>query len=490
MSRREDRSDQIACGPRVTRRRAFAGPLALGGLGGALAAACGGPEAGGQQSAQQAGARAAPVTLRFWSWRPIAMDQFAPIWKEYGAAHNVAFEVDPSGDYEQAKLTTMLVSDTAPDVWDGRTDVLLKMYDSGWVLPLDRHLARDKVALDRDWVPTGVERWRQKVYGVPYWADSYAIYYNKTLFRQKGAEDPWERSRDRGQWTLEELVAAARRVHDPGADVWGLDWGLASLTGIGPLIWTQGVSHVQTDPKIELQLTLPEVVEAHEWALDWMMRQQLNVQGPAPEATAARARLQAGRPGIATTGGTNLFALGRVGIHWRSAVDWQRMWPLIGTAFEWDMLPVPSIKGKPGASLTGSHPLNAWARTKHPDEAWAFMRWMIQDEFQAFLAEHRYLTPARRSHQARFFRVAEQYRYQHPQVLGDVYRRPFGLLWGAHYNAVQNMQTYATEVLKLYRGEAPLRPGLTELNRLLNQEVDYGGGENPFKGTRWPLQPR
>ena len=110
----------------------------------------------------------------------------------------------------------MLVSDTAPDVWDGRTDVLLKMYDSGWVLPLDRHLARDKVALDRDWVPTGVERWRQKVYGVPYWADSYAIYYNKTLFRQKGAEDPWERSRNRGQWTLEELVGRRPPGARPG----------------------------------------------------------------------------------------------------------------------------------------------------------------------------------------------------------------------------------------------------------------------------------
>ncbi len=32
--------------------------------------------------------------------------------------------------------------------------------------------------------------------------------------------------------------------------------------------------------------------------------------------------------------------------------------------------------------------------------------------------------------------------------------------------------------------------GWTGLERLLNQEIDYGGGENPFKGTRWPLQPR
>ena len=32
--------------------------------------------------------------------------------------------------------------------------------------------------------------------------------------------------------------------------------------------------------------------------------------------------------------------------------------------------------------------------------------------------------------------------------------------------------------------------GWTGLERLLNQKIDYGGGENPFKGTRWPLQPR
>ena len=32
--------------------------------------------------------------------------------------------------------------------------------------------------------------------------------------------------------------------------------------------------------------------------------------------------------------------------------------------------------------------------------------------------------------------------------------------------------------------------GLRELERLLNQDIDYGGGENPFKGVRWPIQPK
>ena len=38
--------------------------------------------------------------------------------------------------------------------------------------------------------------------------------------------------------------------------------------------------------------------------------------------------------------------------------------------------------------------------------------------------------------------------------------------------------------------EVPLQAGLKEMERLLNQDIDYGGGENPFKGIRWPIQPK
>ena len=75
---------------RATRRAAMRGALAL--AGGALAA-CGEARPEGSGAASKA-----PIKLSFMSWRPIAMEQFAPAWKEYGQKHSVIFEVDPSGD--------------------------------------------------------------------------------------------------------------------------------------------------------------------------------------------------------------------------------------------------------------------------------------------------------------------------------------------------------------------------------------------------------
>jgi ABC-type glycerol-3-phosphate transport system substrate-binding protein len=424
------------------------------------------------------------------SGRGIAMDQFKPAWAAYGERHHVTFEVERTANVTEnaVKLTALLAADQAPDLFDANTTFLPKMYDSGAVLRLDAYLAGDKIALDRDWAVLGIERWRQKTYSLPYWVEPFAVYYNKSLFRQRGVEDPWARSRNPGDWTLEELVEAARKINDPANDVYGLDWGQQDMHGIGPLIWTQGVSHLQYDPAVEVRLQLPEVTQAVAWAADWMMRQGINVSAPTPESAAARARIQAGKPPINTTGGTNLFATGKIGIHWRSVNDWQRMWAVIGTAFEWDMLPVPSIKGKPGASWSAGHPVAAWAKTKHPDQAWAFMRWMIQDEFQGFLAEQQYLVPAKKGHQARFFRPPAAYPYQHPQVFANVYKRPYGIFF-SHYRATESAATWGREMPRIITGEVAQASGLRELERLLNQEVDYGGGENPFKGMRWPLQP-
>jgi ABC-type glycerol-3-phosphate transport system substrate-binding protein len=474
--------------PRPGRRRLIG---ALAGLtGGALTAGalagCGLGASGGGES--RPGSSKGPVTLTFLSWRPAAMDQFAPFWEEYGKQTNVRLEVDKSGDYEQTKLTTMFASDSGPDLFDSEFQSLPKIYDAKFVLELDKYLSRDRITLEREWAVLGIERWRQKTFGVPYWTEPFGIYYNKSLFRQKGIPDPWDRAQNKGDWTLEEMVDAARRINDAANDVWGLDWGPNSAYGLGPLIWTLGASHMQYDPKIEWTLELPEVTQAIGWATDWQMRQKIDIAAPTPEAQAARDRIQGGKPGIAS-GGVNRFSQGKIGIHWRSVNDWRRMWPIIGTAFEWDMLPVPSIRGRPGAAWTAGHPVCAYARTKQPDEAWAFMKWMMGDEFQGILAENQFLVPAKRKFQERFFRPPDQYQYQHPQVFAQVFRRPYGIQW-AHYNAPRNITAFNTEATRMVTGELPVQGGLSEVQRTLNQDIDYGGGENPFKGIRWPIQPK
>ena len=467
---------------RTTRRGLVLGAAA--GLSGAALAACGAPA-----SSPSAGTVSKePVTLSFLSWRPPAMAQFKPYWEEYQKKNNVTLLVDDSADGNQEKITTMFASDTGPDLFDANTRNLPSMYSNGFVLEISKYLNRDKVNLDKDWALLGIERWRGKTYGVPYWAEPFGIYYNKTLFKKKGVEDPWERSRNKGNWTLEEMVEAARKINDPASDVWGLDWGYTDFHGIGPLIWTHNVSHLQYDPKMEFQLQLPEVLQAHTHAINWSMRQKFNITASLPEAQASRDRIQGGRKGI-SAGGVNRFSQGNIGIHYRSVNDWRRMWPVVGNTFEWDMLPVPSQNGKPGAAWSAGHPVCAYAKTKEPEAAWAFMRWMAQDEFQSILAEQQFLVPAKKKYQARFFRAPEQLKYQHPTVFSDAYKKPYGIIW-THFNAAENATTWSAEIAKIFSGEVALQSGLREMERILNAQIDYGGGENPFKGIRWPLNAR
>jgi ABC-type glycerol-3-phosphate transport system substrate-binding protein len=469
-------------------RRAFLAGTAVAAAG-PLLAACAGSQGGPVPAAGQGNE---PVTLSFLSWRPPAMDQFAPSWQEYGKQHNVILDVDKSGDGGQQKLTTLFASDSGPDLFDSETQSLPKIYDAGFVLDLTKYLSRDKINLDKDWAVLGIERWRQRVYGVPYWVEPFGIYYNKSRFKSKGVEDPWERSTNKGTWSLEEMVEAAKKINDPANDVWGLDWGPADAYNIGPLIWTFGTSHMQYDPNIEWQLTLPEVTQAFGWATDWLMKLRIDVTSPLDEAKASRDRIQAGRKGI-SSGGVNRFSQGNIGIHYRSVNDWRRMWPggpsAIAGAFEWDMLPVPSIQGKPGAGWTAGHPVCAYSKTKHPEDAWGFMNWLMNDEFQGVLAENQFLVPAKKKFQPRFYRPPEPYKYQHPQVFADVYKHPYGIIF-AHYNAPDNVGTFNDEAIRMVQGEVPLQGGLSDLQRVLNGQISYGGGENPFKGIHWPIQPK
>jgi ABC-type glycerol-3-phosphate transport system substrate-binding protein len=466
----------------VNRRKVLLGSGSAVGL---LALACAGP---GTAPPQPQASSRGPVTLTFLSWRPPAMDQFAPSWQEYGQKSNTTIEVDKTGDFNQQKLTTMFASDSGPDLFDSEFQSLPRMYDSGFVLQIDRYLSRDKVALDKEWAILGIERWRQKTYGVPYWVEPFGIYYNKSLFKQKGIADPWDKAQGKGDWTLEEMVEAARKINDPANDVWGLDWGPHSAYNMGPLLWSSGATHYQYDPNVEWTLGVPEVSQAFTTAIDWLMRQKIDVASPDADATASRDRLQGGKPGIGA-GGINRFSTGKIGVHFRSVNDWRRMWPLIGTAFEWDMLPVPAVRGKPGASWAAGHPVCAYSKTKQPDRAWEFMSWLMNDEFQGVLADNQFLVPAKQKFQERFFRPPEQYKYQHPQVFAGVFRRPYGVQW-AHYNAPRNVTAFNTEAERLVKGEVPLQGGLADLQRVLNQDVDYGGGENPFKGLKLPVQPK
>jgi multiple sugar transport system substrate-binding protein len=466
-----------------TRRALLAGGV---GLAGAVVAACEAPAGSGGGSQGSGTTRTQPITLQFMSWRPNAMDRFQNKWREWGEPRKISFEIDKiagSGD-RNTKLTASLAADQAPDVTDSVSDSDFKLYQSGFMLELDKYLSRDKLSQEKgDWGLTYAEKWRGKTYALSYWVEPFGIYYNKTMFQKLGIPDPWQKRDKPGEWTLEEMLDAARRATNPSTNDWGLDWA-TGYHDIGPLIWTQGVTHYDYD-QMKWQLDIPASVQAHTWMMDWVKKTRWNISGN-PE----RGEMMAPWGGRALdNAGMTPFANGKVAIHYRSVNDWSRMWPVIKDQFDWDMMPQPSINGKTGASWTAGHPVNAWAKTKHPDDVWEFLKFLIMDDFQNFMGQEQILVPAKLSAQAKFFRPPAQYPNQHPQVFSNVFKRPHGIAW-RHFEAGKNGTVYSEFRDKIYSGELAMGNGLKEASARMTADIDYGGGEPPFKGLKLPIQPK
>lgn len=465
----------------ATRRAVFSRGAALAASGVLAACVAGGASPGGEAKPAQ---RTQPVTLRFMSWRSTTIDRFLKKWSEWGDPRKITFEIERPADQNDrnTKLLAGFVAGQAPDVMDVHIDVESKFHEAGHTLVLDQFMIRDKVSQDGGYGLTIGEKWRGKTHAVAYWVEPFGIYYNKTLFKKRGVPDPWEKKDKPGTWTLEEMTDAARRTTTAAEDEWGLDWD-TGYHNMGPFIWTQGVTHYDMD-QMKWQLELPASVQAYQRAIDWKEKQRWNVNG------AERTRMMQpwGGRGLNNNGMTP-FAYGKVGIHYRSVNDWSLMFPIIKDQFEWDMLPMPSIGGRTGAEWTAGHPLDAWAKTPHPDEAWDFMRFMIGDDFQGFLAQEQVIVPAKLSAQAKFYRAPAPYPYQHPQLFADVFKKPHGVIW-QHFRAADNSAVYNQEMPKIFRGEVDLTNGLKGLSARMNQDIEYGGGESPFKGLKLPIVPK
>jgi len=455
------------------------------GLAGAVLAACAPGAGGGGAGETQSSKRTQPITMSFMSWRPNAMDRFEKKWKEWAEPRKITIEIEKVANStdRNTQLTTRLAADQAPDATDSHSDADFPRCEQGHFKVLDQLMARDKVTQDKGYGLTYAEKWRGKTYQLSYWVEPFGIYYNKTIFQKKGIPDPWEKKDKPGEWTFEEMVDAARRATNHAADEWGLDWGIG-YHDIGPLIWTQGGTHYNYDP-YGWTLDSPASVQAHTWMADWFSKSRYNIAG-----TPERTRMMEPWGGKALdAAGMTPFAYGKVAIHYRSVNDWSRMFPVVKDQFQWDMMPLPTMGGKAGASWTAGHPVNMWNKTKNPDDVWDFLKFLIGDDFQKFMSQEQVLVPAKVDHQANFYRAPSVQPHQHAKVFTDVFKKPHGIAW-RNFKSAENGTVYNEFRNKIYSGELGLTNGLKEASARMNLDNEWGGGENPFKGLKLPIVPK
>ena len=145
-----------------------------------------------------------------------------------------------SNDALMAKLTTMHVSGTPPDMWEWPW--LWRSFE-GMLAELGPYFARDKID-EKQWIPESIGSMKQgtKVWGMPISISADAMAYNLDLLDAVGIKPPPLDPDDRS-WTMDAFLDMVKRLHPGGGAVrlrrqltGGIDWANApTYFGYGPV---------------------------------------------------------------------------------------------------------------------------------------------------------------------------------------------------------------------------------------------------------------
>jgi multiple sugar transport system substrate-binding protein len=413
----------------------------------------------------------APVTLRFTTWwAPLerglkdASDQFKADFPYV----TVAPEMVPSADFVP-KQEAALVAGTWGDASISDNGTQVKWMAGGYHLDLTDRVKADGINLPQDYSLMGLEIWEGKVLHMPFDNDPRAIYYNKTAFKAAGVKDPWDDLK--GKWTINDMVEAAKKltkVQNGKTTFYGLQWNYNSYQEFSPLVWMLGGNYASwTD--LKYTLTDPAVAKAHQMLYKWAKEDKFLIT---VEATNE----------LVGPGGVIPFRAGLTGMYHRAAYDVQLMDDVIKDKFEWDAAPLPDLDANtPGIPVTSGNPNYVPAKTRYPDEAYAWLRHLSSTKFQDFAATNHLYVPSNKKSWKTYQTTNTKGKHLE-SFIRHVYSRRHGFHF---YNAGMNAAGTAIrdQIDLVYLDKKKLEDALRDANQKANELVNFGGAKQPFSFT-------
>lgn len=257
-----------------------------------------------------------------------------------------------------AKLLTLFAGGEAPDVMRGDVTEVGLQSRKGMLYELNEYVqGPEGVDLD-DWSPVPFEtlNFVDKVYFLPAGINPYnVLYYNKDLFNEAGVSYPDY------NWTFADLASAAKKL--TGGGKYGLLWAIPDFV-FYTMVFSEG-GQIWDESKTKCIIDSPEAIKGIKVLQKWMFDDKfIPMVGAGMLRTTSYAMFQSGRLGMITEGG------------W-ACPAFKRDAPELN--FARSIFPKASVdvKSRSGAGGTG------WvmnSTTKHPDEAWKFLRALISKE--------------------------------------------------------------------------------------------------------------
>ena len=301
------------------------------------------------------------VEIRYMAWgNPAQLKVEKRFCAAFMATHpgiRIKFIQTPSSAYHN-KMVLMLASRTAPDVMRADHFDFPALVAKDYFRPLDDLIAKDPEYRLADYFPTTVEEGvdRGRHYAVNVLFGAPVVYYNKDLLRLAGLEEPYALWR-RGEWTWDAYrkYARAMTVRDAkgkpsafGSFVNGFSYQCAVVYAFGGRIMRDG----------RVALAEGKSLEAFRFLYDMRFRDR--VEPSAAQSANSMFSFEGGKLGM--------------------SIDWMGITPRLRDAakFDWDVCPLPMKPG--GTTMAKGDQLARSAECRHPEAAWAFMKFMTGRE--------------------------------------------------------------------------------------------------------------
>ena len=314
-------------------------------------------------------AAAKPAQITIWvGWSARELKEFKGVVAEYDAKHPEV-QVKVVGSINDTKITNAIRSGNPPDVVSSFTSANVGIYcGTGAWIDLAPYLKKDHVSLTQ-FPKTSLyyTQFKGKRCALPLLADSYGLYYNKTLFQKAGITRPPR--------TFTELTADAKKLtqrsgktikvagYDP---FWGFYSGnVADMTNYAPLV---GGKYLNAKGKsiLSTQFAWSKLLRWQKKLVDWYGYDNLvRFQANADEFSAS-----------------NLFERGKIAMlmdgEWRVAFL-QAEHPELKYA----TAPMPVDDSHPdlyGAGSVNGTIIGIPKGGKNVDQAWALVKYLTTDD--------------------------------------------------------------------------------------------------------------
>ncbi len=321
-------------------------------------------------------ALAQPVTIRYaCSTGGDNLKSLNEVVRQFELAHpNIHVKVEPIVDNYENKLLAMYAAQVSPDVATQNPSRFIMFTSRGALLPLDKFsdLNGPEVNLKGRYPNTvNAFKYEGRQYAIPRdVACSAYLFYNKRLFREAGIPYPdgtwtWD-TRVRPElrekdfvWVVSQLTKRAEGKSKPYqfglASAWPQLWMETLLLSRDVRMWDRD------DRPTKLLLDDPAVVETFQFAADC-----LNKNHWMPSFT-----------DVTLGSGSTMqdeFRKGHVAMLESGAWEVKDMRSKMKD--DWDIAPFPTFARGTGTALPGEgNGLAIFSTTKHPKEAWEWVKW-------------------------------------------------------------------------------------------------------------------